>query len=47
MDAKLVAVYPWDLDGAARAGLASVWINRTGGPYPEYFEARTCARGPC
>jgi len=44
---KLVGVYPWDLDGAARAGLASVWINRTGGPYPEYFEARTCARGPC
>jgi 2-haloacid dehalogenase len=37
MDAMLVAVHPWDTDGASRAGLASAWINRTGGRYPEYF----------
>jgi 2-haloacid dehalogenase len=39
MDAMLVAVHPWDIDGAARAGLATAWINRTGGPYPGYFRA--------
>jgi len=38
-DAMLVAVHPWDIDGASRAGLATAWVNRTGGPYPEYFEA--------
>lgn len=38
-DAMLVAVHPWDIDGAARAGLSSAWINRTGGPYPSYFSA--------
>ncbi|CAB4952057.1 unannotated protein [freshwater metagenome] len=36
-DAMLVAVHPWDIDGASRAGLATAWINRTGGPYPSYF----------
>jgi 2-haloacid dehalogenase len=35
--AMLVAVHPWDIDGAARAGLATAWINRTGVPYPAYF----------
>ena len=38
-DAMLVAVHPWDIDGASRAGLATAWVNRTGGPYPEYFRA--------
>lgn len=38
-DAVLVAVHPWDIDGAARAGLGTAWINRTGGPYPSYFTA--------
>lgn len=38
-DAMLVAVHPWDIDGAARAGLTTAWINRTGGPYPDYFRA--------
>jgi 2-haloacid dehalogenase len=33
----LVAVHPWDIDGAARAGLQTAWINRTGSPYPSYF----------
>ncbi len=37
LDAMLVAVHPWDIDGAARAGLATAWIDRNGGPYPEYF----------
>ena len=39
MDAMLVAVHPWDIDGAARAGLATAWINRGGGDYPEYFRS--------
>jgi 2-haloacid dehalogenase len=37
MDAMLVAVHPWDTDGASRAGLGSAWINRTGARYPDYF----------
>jgi 2-haloacid dehalogenase len=39
MDAMLVAAHPWDTDGASRAGLATAWINRTGGRYPEYFRS--------
>ncbi|MFJ6026709.1 haloacid dehalogenase type II [Pseudarthrobacter sp. NPDC092424] len=35
----LVAVHPWDIHGAARAGLATAWLNRSGGPYPDYFRA--------
>ncbi|WP_160669335.1 haloacid dehalogenase type II [Pseudarthrobacter sp. ATCC 49987] len=34
----LVAVHPWDIHGAARAGLRTAWLNRTGGSYPSYFE---------
>ena len=37
----LVAVHPWDIDGAARAGMATAWLNRDGRPYPEYFTAPT------
>ena len=37
--AMLVAVHPWDIDGAARAGLATAWVNRHGGAYPLYFTA--------
>ncbi|WP_247827646.1 haloacid dehalogenase type II [Arthrobacter antioxidans] len=33
-DVVLVAVHPWDIDGAARAGLRTVWLNRAGAPYP-------------
>lgn len=33
----LVAVHPWDIDGAARAGLQTAWIDRAGSPYPPYF----------
>lgn len=35
----LVAVHPWDIHGAARAGLRTAWLNRTGADYPAYFEA--------
>jgi 2-haloacid dehalogenase len=35
----LVAVHPWDIHGAARAGLRTAWLNRTGGSYPGYFQA--------
>jgi 2-haloacid dehalogenase len=38
-DAMLVAVHPWDIDGASRAGLSTAWISRSGGPYPAYFTA--------
>ncbi|MEX0427712.1 haloacid dehalogenase type II [Nocardioides sp. DS6] len=36
-DAMLVAVHPWDIDGAARAGLRTGWLNRNGARYPNYF----------
>lgn len=36
-EAMLVAVHPWDIDGASRAGLTTAWLNRTGGLYPSYF----------
>lgn len=35
----LVAVHPWDIHGAARAGLRTAWLNRTSDSYPPYFEA--------
>ncbi len=37
--ALLVAVHPWDVDGAARVGLATAWIDRSGVPYPDVFTA--------
>lgn len=37
----LVAVHPWDVDGARRAGLQSVFVNRTGAPFPATFLAPT------
>jgi 2-haloacid dehalogenase len=33
----LVAVHPWDTDGAKRAGMISAWLNRTGAQYPSIF----------
>ncbi|MCQ4198834.1 haloacid dehalogenase type II [Streptomyces sp. NPDC058783] len=32
--AMMVAVHPWDIDGAARAGLGTAWLRRTPVPYP-------------
>lgn len=36
-DVALVAAHPWDVDGASRAGLRTVWVDRSGSPYPEVF----------
>ncbi len=33
----LVAVHPWDIHGAAQAGVGTAWINRTQAPYPDFF----------
>ena len=38
-DLVLVAVHPWDIHGAVRAGLGTAWLNRTGEAYPSYFAA--------
>lgn len=39
-EAMLVAVHPWDIDGAARAGLRTGWVDRSGrGAYPAYLRA--------
>ncbi|MFE7629970.1 haloacid dehalogenase type II [Kocuria sp. NPDC057446] len=35
----MIAVHPWDLHGAARAGMRTAWIDRHGAPWPRY--ART------
>lgn len=36
-DLTLVAVHPWDLHGAARAGLRTAYLNRDGTAYPSTF----------
>jgi 2-haloacid dehalogenase len=41
VDLLLVAVHPWDIDGAPRAGLSTAWVNRTGAPYPACFTPPT------
>ncbi|WP_251060478.1 haloacid dehalogenase type II [Streptomyces sp. ISL-100] len=33
--AVLVAVHPWDIDGAQRAGLGGAWLRRGASAYPE------------
>jgi 2-haloacid dehalogenase len=38
-DAMLVAIHPWDIHGAARAGLRTAWLNRDGATYPDHFAA--------
>jgi 2-haloacid dehalogenase len=37
-DAVLIAVHPWDVHGARRAGLRAAWLDRDGLPWPEVFE---------
>jgi len=37
--ALLVAVHPWDVDGAARAGLRTAWLDRGGRTYPSHLAA--------
>jgi 2-haloacid dehalogenase len=36
-EAMLVAVHPWDIHGASRAGLRTAWLSRNGAPYPGHF----------
>lgn len=33
-EAVMVAVHPWDLHGAHRAGMRTAWVDRAGEPYP-------------
>ena len=33
----LVAVHPWDIDGARRVRLTSIWIDRKQAPDPSTF----------
>jgi 2-haloacid dehalogenase len=35
----LAAVHPWDIDGARRAGLQGIYIDRRKTPYPKAFTA--------
>ncbi len=37
----LVAVHPWDIDGASRAGLSTAWVSRSGADYPGHFRPPT------
>lgn len=37
-EAMLVAVHPWDIHGASRAGLDTAWINRLDALYPTSME---------
>lgn len=37
-ETMLVAVHPWDIHGACAAGLSTAFVNRTGVPYPDYFD---------
>ncbi|WP_249011772.1 haloacid dehalogenase type II [Conexibacter sp. DBS9H8] len=37
----MVAVHPWDLHGAAAAGLVTGWVRRGRGPYPPVFTPPT------
>ena len=38
-DAALIAVHPWDVHGARRAGLRGAWLDRHRVPYPSVFLA--------
>ena len=37
----LVAVHPWDIAGASRAGLSTAWVSRSGADYPGHFRPPT------
>lgn len=38
-EAMLVAVHPWDVDGAHRAGMSTAWLDRSSRPYPSVFSS--------
>jgi len=40
-ETMLVAVHPWDIDGAVRAGMQAAWIDRDGRRYPAYASEPT------
>lgn len=40
--ALLVAVHPWDVDGALRAGLGGAWLRRGTDVYPRTMSKPTC-----
>jgi 2-haloacid dehalogenase len=40
-DAALVAVHPWDVMGAQRAGLVGAWLDRSGARWPPAYPAPT------
>lgn len=44
-ESLLVAVHPWDVHGARRAGLSAAYLNRTSAAYPAYFESPTIEVG--
>jgi 2-haloacid dehalogenase len=35
----MIAVHPWDLMGAATAGMTTGYVDRSGAPWPEAFDA--------
>jgi 2-haloacid dehalogenase len=39
--ALLIAVHPWDVDGAQRAGLGGAWLRRDAAAYPQVMLAPT------
>jgi 2-haloacid dehalogenase len=43
-ECALVAVHPWDVDGAKRAGLQAGWLNRGKSDYPDFFERADATR---
>jgi 2-haloacid dehalogenase len=38
----LVAVHPWDVDGALRAGCGGAYLCRDGAPYPAHARPPGC-----
>ncbi|MEU7084349.1 haloacid dehalogenase type II [Streptomyces achromogenes] len=42
-EALMVAVHPWDVDGALRAGLGGAWLRREAAAYPESLSRPTYA----
>lgn len=38
-EAALIAVHPWDVQGAIHVGLTGVWVNRAGVAYPDPLAA--------
>lgn len=35
----MIAVHPWDLQGAHQAGMLTAWLDRDGGRFPEFMTA--------